>query len=130
MIQTNLNSPKPSEGAFMNFKNFFTEALVKGEALKDELAGEVLKSKLLQDVVRSELFTKAVTKVIKTKEEVEKAIKSHVKNVLNMMDVPSRADIGGLQQKLHHLEKIIDRVGKQNVTVKSLKTLSRKKRAR
>ena len=111
----------------MNLKDFLSEALVKGEALKDEFAGEVLKSRVLQDLVRSDLFSKAVTKVLKTKEEVEKVMKHHVKNVLSIMDVPSRSDIGSLEQKLHHLEKVIDRVGKQSVTVKSLKTLARKK---
>lgn len=111
----------------MNFKDFLSEALVKGEELKDELAGEVLKSKVLQDLVRSEIFTKAVTKVLQTKDEVEKVMKRHVKNVLSIMDVPSRSDIGSLEQKVHHLEKIIDRVGKSRLTVKSLKTLARKK---
>jgi hypothetical protein len=114
----------------MTLKNLLNEALSRGENLKDELVDEVLKSKVLQEIVQSDLFAKAVSTVLKTKDEVAKVIRQNVKNVLKVMDVPSRNDIVNLSHKLDHLEKMVDRAGKKAITVKSLRNISHKKAAK
>ena len=112
----------------MNWKDFLGEALVKGENLKDELVSDVLKSPLLKEILESELFVKAVTTALKTKQELTRAIRHNIKAVFQIMDVPSRHELLHLEKKLDHLEKVVDRVGKRAITVKSIKRLQRRKK--
>ena len=114
----------------MNLKDLLDEALTKGEFLKEEITSEILRSRFLADLAKSDLFGKAVSTVIKTKEEVARIIRDNVKHVLAIMDVPTRQDLTEIKRKLDHLEKTVDKVGKRAITVKSLKTLTLKKAAR
>lgn len=114
----------------MTLKNFLDEALSRGEHLKDELVEELLRSKILSEIVKSDLFAKAVSTVVKTKDEVTKVIRQNVKNVLQVMDVPSRNDLVNLSHKIDQLEKAVDRAGKRAITVKSLRNISYRKAAK
>lgn len=110
-------------------KNFLDEAFVRGKQVKEEVLSQLLQSKMLEEVARSDFFSKAVTRVIKTKEDVAKALKKNVEAVFQIMDIPSRNDFSHLEQKIEHLEKVIDRVGKKAITVKSLKKIQTSKQA-
>lgn len=114
----------------MSLKKLLDEALSKGEHLKDEIVQELLQSKLLNEVVNSDLFAKAISTVVRTKDEVTKAIRQNVKNVLKVMDVPSRNDIANLGHKIEQLEKLVDKAGKRAIMVKSLKSITHKKAAK
>lgn len=111
-------------------REFIDEALSRGETLKEEISAEILKSKVLADLAKSELFAKAVSTVIKTKDEVAKIIKQNVKTVLQIMDVPSRNDLAVLKNKLDRLEKVVDKAGKKAITVRSLNKMHMKKAAK
>lgn len=113
----------------MSLKDFFDEALVKGETLKEELLTEMMKSKALKDFVKSDLFVKAVSTVLKTKDEVTHIIKDNVKGALRIMDVPSRNDVDKLGRKLDQIEKMVDRAGRRAITVRSLKKIKKRKAA-
>lgn len=114
----------------MNLKDLLDQALTKGEILKEEIASEILSSRFFSDLVKNELFAKAISTVLKTKEEVARVLRDNVKHVLDIMDVPSQSDLADLKRKLEHLEKTVDKVGKKRIMVKSLKTLTLKKAAR
>lgn len=114
----------------MNLKSFLEEALNKGESIKDELAKEVLNSKVLKDFLSSDIFAKAVSTAIKTKDELTRVVRSNVKTAMQVMDIPSRQDLSSLERKIDQLEKVVDRVGKRAITVKSIKSIQQKKAAK
>lgn len=112
----------------MSLKHFLDEAFVKGKNIKEELLSDILSSRVLSEMFNNEMFVKAVSRVVQTKEEVSRVIRKNVKSVFELMDVPSRTDLFTLQRKIDHLEKLVDRVGKRAITVKSLKKLENVKR--
>lgn len=107
----------------INLKDFFGQALVKGESLRDEIATELLRSKALKEILKSDVFVRAISTIMRTKDEVAHAIRANVKAVLKLMDVPSKGDITHLERKIDQLEKVVDRVGKRTITVGSLKKI-------
>lgn len=113
-----------SRRTFMKLKQFLEEALNKGENLKEDLAKEFFNSRYVKDFLSSDLFINGLTRIIKTKEEVTKAVRFNIKNVMKIMDVPTRQDVSSLERKLSQLEKQVDKMGKKTVTVKSLKKKS------
>lgn len=114
----------------MNFKEFFDEALIKGEHIKDEILSELMKSKLLNEMIESDHFARAVSTVIRTKDEVAKSIRRNVQAVFQIMAVPTKDDLHRLERKLDTLDKSLDRVAKKVITVKSLKKINLKKAAK
>lgn len=114
----------------MTLKDFFDEALVKGETLKAELLSEIARSRLLRDFSQSDLFARAVSTVVKTKDEVSRFIREHVKTVMSVMDVPSRSEIATLEKRLDQLDRAVDKVGKKAITIRSLGKIRMKKAAK
>ncbi|MBI2339184.1 MAG: phasin family protein [Deltaproteobacteria bacterium] len=114
----------------MSFKEFFDEALTKGEHIKNEIVSELTKSKLLREMLKSDHFARAVSGVVRTRDEVAKSIRKNVKAVFQIMAVPTRDDLAGLERKIDGLEKSLDRVAKKVITVKSLKKINLKKAAK
>ena len=109
-------------------KAWLDQALVKGESLKSELLSEVFDSKVVKELLKSDLFAKAVTTVIKKKDEITEVILTNIKNVMHVMDVPSKKDLKNLSYKVDSLEKAIDRVGRKAITAKSLRTINKRKK--
>ncbi len=107
----------------MALKDLIEEAMTKGKDLKDDLLSELLHSKVVSDMAQSDLLMKGLTHILQTKEEVSHVLKKKMQHVFQLMDVPSRNDLSRIEQKLDHLEKTIDRVGKKAITVKSLKKI-------
>lgn len=114
----------------MTLKDFFDEALVKGESLKAELLSEIARSRLLRDFSQSDIFARAVSTVVKTKDEVSRFIRENVKTVMSVMDVPSRHELETLQRRLDQLDRTVEKVGKKAITIRSLKRIGMKKAAR
>jgi len=114
----------------MTLKDFLEEALVKGESLKSEFLSEIARSRLLRDFSQSDLFARAVSTVIKTKDEVSRFIRDHVKTVMSVMDVPSRSELETLQRRLDQLDRSVEKVGKKAITIRSLRKIGMKKAAR
>lgn len=114
----------------MTFKEFMEKAQSTGENLKEEIISELLRSRLIRELVSHDLFSKAVSRVVETRREVAQILKENVRSMLQIMDVPTRTQLMQLQSKVGQLEKIVDRVGKRAILVKSLKTLQHKKAAK
>lgn len=114
----------------MTLKEFLEEALVKGENIKSEIISEISRSPLLRDFSQSDLFARAVSTVVKTKDEVSKFVREHVKTVMCLMDVPTRTELSELRRRLDHLDKSVDRVGKKAITIRSLKKIHLTKAAK
>ncbi len=103
----------------MNLKDFLDEAFVRGKKVKEEVLAEVIQSKTLNQMFSNDVFVNAVTKVIKTKEDVSRVLRKNFHNMFEMMDIPTRNDLQRLENKLEHLEKSLDRATKRTVSLKS-----------
>jgi len=114
----------------MPFKHFLEEALHRGENLKDEIVTELLNGRFFKDFIQSDGFAKAVSTVVKTKEEISRVIRDNVKNVLNIMDIPSRNDVRDLNRKVSELEYMVDHLGKKRIPVKILKKSKKSKKSK
>lgn len=114
----------------MNIRQILEEALQKGEKIKQDVTAEILKNRLVHDLVSSDLVSMALSAVSSTRDGVTRVIRDNAKSVLRIMDLPSRNDLSSLQKKLDHLEKVVDRVGKKAITVKSLKKIQQRKNHR
>jgi hypothetical protein len=114
----------------MKLKDFIDQAQRRGENLKEEILEDLFKAKFVKELLESDLFSKAITTVLKTRDEVAKVMRQNVQSVLTIMDLPSRNDVTALENKVAYLEKQIDRVSKKAITVKSMKSLSMKKAAK
>lgn len=110
----------------LNIKDFLDSALSRGENLKEEITRELKKSRMVHEILKNEFFIKGLSTIIKTKDEVSRAIKDNVKNVLKVMQIPSKNDLSHLEHKLASIEKSIDKVGKRAITVKSLRKIHAK----
>lgn len=98
-----------------------SEVWKNSESMRDEWIQELLSSQALHDVLSSDLFARAVTSALKTKQEVVKTLRTQVKNVLEIMQIPSRREVADLSRKIDALERAVHAVGKGSVKVSTLK---------
>lgn len=104
----------------MAMKSIIDEALSRGKKIKEELVSEVLNAQVLNQMFQSDVFVRAVTTVIKTKEDVSRAIRSNVQHMFDVMDIPTRSDLKKIESKLSALEKNLEK-SKRTIAIKTLK---------
>lgn len=112
----------------MKLKSFFDDAIDRGEKLKSNLVNELFNSKTVQDLVSNSHFVNAVSRIIETKDEITRVIGKQVKNVFEMMDVPTRDELKRLGLDIGRIEKIIDKVGRNQIAVKVLSKTPKSKK--
>lgn len=111
----------------MNLRSFLDDARLKGEGIKDQILSELMQSEVLKDLLKSDLFAKAITTVLRTKDEVALVLRNNVKHALRIMDVPTQHELNSLERKVDQMEKSIDRAAKKAITVRSLKKIQKRK---
>lgn len=113
----------------MKFKSILDEALDRGERFKKDLLNELFNSKTVHDLVSNAHFISAITRVIETKDEIAKALYKQVKNIFEMMDVPTKAELRKLGVDIGKAEKALEQMGRKAIAIKVLqKTSSPKKK--
>ena len=100
----------------MNIRHAMEEALHRGEKFKDQLFTEVLSSDTVNGLLQNDLFLKSLTKVLNTKYEVERAVRTNIRHVLKALNVPSRDEINTMERKIHRLEHEIDGIHRKILT--------------
>ncbi len=105
----------------MGIRNAMEEAFQRGEKIKDQIIHDVMSSQVVNDLLQNEVFLSSLTKVMNTKYELKKAIRSNLKNVLKMFNVPSRDEIHVMERKLNRLETEIDGIHRKVLTARIAK---------
>ncbi len=97
----------------MGIRNTMEEALQKGEKIKDQFLSDLMRSQTVNQLLQNEVFLKSLTKVITTKYEIEKSVKTNVKSFLKALNLPSQEDLSTVKRKLHRLEDEMDILNKK-----------------
>ncbi len=108
----------------MKFKSILDEALDRGERFKKDLLSELFNSKTVHDLVSNAHFITAITRVIETKDEIAKVLYKQVKNIFDMMDVPTKAELRKLGVDIVKAEKALEQMGRKAIAIKVLQKSS------
>ncbi len=100
----------------MSLRTVMEEALQRGEKFKEQILTEVLSSQAVQDLFQNELFLKSLSRVLNTKYEIQKALKSNVRTMLKVFNVPTREEVHSMERKIHRLETEIDGIHRKILT--------------
>ncbi len=100
----------------MWFQDVMTEALERGEKIKNQLVKGVLHSKTFEEIISNERVLKSVSKAFTTKHQIEKTLRSNLKKALKFIDIPSREDIRSMQTKINQLENEMDGIHRKIMT--------------
>ena len=118
----------------MGIRTAMEEAFHRGEKIKDQLIADVMNSQAVNELLQNDIFLKSLTRMINTKYELQKAFRSNVKNVLKLLNLPSRDEISVMERKLNRLESEIDGIQRKVMTTRlqsqKNKTHTAAKRAR
>ncbi len=102
----------------MNIRNAMEEAFQKGEKLKEQIIQEVMGSHTVNDLMQNEYFLKSLSVLLNTKYELKKALRSNLRNVLRLFNLPSRDEIHSMERKIHRLENEMDGINRKVMTAR------------
>lgn len=105
----------------MNIRNAMEEAFQKGEKFKEQIIQDVMSSTAVNELMQNEYFLKSLSALMNTKYELKKAIRSNLKNVLRMFNLPSRDEIHSMERKIHRLESEMDGINRKVMTARLAK---------
>ena len=100
----------------MGIRTAMEEAFHRGEKIKDQLIADVMNSQAVNELLQNDLFLKSLTRMINTKYELQKAFRSNLRNVLKLLNLPSRDEINVMERKLNRLESEIDGIQRKVMT--------------
>ncbi len=106
----------------MIFRNAVEEAFHRGEKIKDQIVSDVLNSQIVNELLQNEFFLRSLAKVLNTKYEISKAVRSNFKIFLKAFNVPSRDEIHIIERKIHRLENEIDGIHRKILTSRLAKS--------
>jgi hypothetical protein len=114
----------------MNIRTAMEEAFQRGEKIKDQLLHDFMNSQAVGDLLQNELVLKSLSKVLNTKYELKKAVRSNLKHVLKLFNVPSRDEIHSMERKITRLESEIDGIHRKVMTSRLARAKSNSKKPR
>ena len=110
----------------MNIKQILDEVKDRGDKMKAEIMNELVQSKVVQQIVTNKSFVHAVSRVIRTTDDVKKVIQTQVKHVFNQLDVPTQKELKRIAKQIGQQERLIQSVGKKKVPVTKLRKTKKK----
>jgi uncharacterized protein Yka (UPF0111/DUF47 family) len=102
----------------MGIRTAMEEAFQRGEKIKDQLIHDVINSQAVGELLQNEFFLKSLSKVMNTRYELRKALRSNMKSVLKIFNVPSRDEIHTMERKINRLESEIDGIHRKVLTTR------------
>lgn len=113
-------------GVVMSLRTAMEEAFQRGEKFKEQLFDDVINSEALNGLLQNEVFLKSLTKVLNTKYELQRALKTNMRTMLKAFNVPSRDEVHSMERKIHRLENEIDGIHRKILTTRLARSGSRK----
>lgn len=89
------------------------DALARGEKLRREITKEILNSQVFSDLANNPRFVKAVARVIRSKDEVGHSMQKRVREMLQVMHIPTREQVRDFERRVARLEKDLDQVSRR-----------------
>ncbi|KAB2838591.1 hypothetical protein F9K50_09010 [bacterium] len=116
----------------MSIRTTMEEAFHRGEKIKAQILEDVMNSQAMGELLQNEYFLKSLSALMNTKYELKKALRSNLKSVLRIFDLPTRDEINTMERKLSRLETEIDGIHRKVMTARLAKAKagSAKKAAR
>ncbi|MFO1463533.1 MAG: poly(R)-hydroxyalkanoic acid synthase subunit PhaE [bacterium] len=108
----------------MGIRTAMEEAFQRGEKIKEQLIQDVMNSQAVGDLMQNEYFLKSLSALMNTRYELKKALRSNLKSVLRIFDLPTRDEINTMERKLHRLETEIDGIHRKVLTARLAKAKS------
>jgi len=106
----------------MGIRTAMEEAFQRGEKIKEQIIQDVMNSQAMGDLLSNEYFLKSLGALMNTKYELKKALRTNLKSVLKIFDLPSRDEINTMERKLSRLETEIDGIHRKVMTSRLAKT--------
>lgn len=100
----------------MGIRTAMEEAFQRGEKIKEQIIQDVMNSQAMGDLLSNEYFLKSLGALMNTKYELKKALRTNLKSVLKIFDLPSRDEINTMERKLSRLETEIDGIHRKVMT--------------
>ncbi len=94
-------------------KEVINDALERGEKLKKDIVAQILKSATLNELINNRRFAETIAHVIRTKEEISRAVSRNVQDALKAMKIPSKQEISAYEKRVEKLEKQIENIGRK-----------------
>lgn len=114
----------------MSIRTAMEEAFQRGEKIKEQILHDVLNSEAVGDLMQNEYFLRSLSALMNTKYELKKAIRTNLKSVLKIFDLPTRDEINTMERKLHRLETEIDGIHRKVMTTRLAKPKAGAKRSK
>jgi len=115
-------------------KEALEDALARGGQFRQEITKDILSSQFVSELVNNPRFINAVSAVIRSKEEVARTLQKKVKDVMGVMNIPTRQQVRSYERRVARLERELDAVarklGRKKTAVRKTKTTARKTKTR
>jgi len=114
----------------MSIRNAMEEAFNRGEKFKDQFFSEIMSSQAVNGLLQNELFLKSLTRVLNTKYEIKRALRTNLRGLLKAFNVPSRDEINSMERKIRRLETEIDGIHRKILTTRLSQSKAKKSASR
>lgn len=106
------------------------DALARGEKLRQDITKEILDSQVFTDLANNQHFVNAVARVIRSKVEVARSLQLRIKEILEVMNIPTRHQVRTYEQRVIGLEKTLDSITRNFAKRDAKKTTAKKAKPR
>jgi polyhydroxyalkanoate synthesis regulator phasin len=112
-------------------KEALEDALARGGQIRQEITKDLLSSQFVADLANSPRFINAVSAVIRSKEEVTRTLQKKIKEIMSVMNIPTRQQLRTYEKRVARLERELDAITRRAAKAKASArtTKARKKKA-
>ena len=108
-------------------KEALEDALARGGQIRDEITKDLLHSQFVADLANNPRFINTVSAVIRSKEEVTRTIQKKVKEIMTVMNIPTRQQLRSYEKRVARLERDLDTITRRAAKPTAGTTKARKK---
>ncbi len=100
----------------MALQDLLTEALSRGEKIKDQMIKQILHSEILDKLLGNEKVLNSLLSVLNSRSKLEKFFEQQLNVLCKLFEVPSREELKGMEKQLHRLENEIEHIHRRILT--------------
>jgi len=109
-------------------KEVLEEAVARGSKIRADVTKEILNSQLVADLANNERVVNAVAEVLRTTDQISQVLQKKAKNVISIMDIPSRRQMKVYERRVARLERDVNALTRKLANKKSAPRKKTKKR--